>query len=337
MRCFKLLLMGGIVLALTVPTRATTIPFQQAYNGPVYLDIEDYDDSVIYDWNNGLLADGQTPIVTGTAYPAGLVKKSWPGYATVGNESAWGIFKVGFIEAAEITGPNGITQVSPRVKLFEDGDNSLELVGIFYGGQDQTVTFLTPGALGMQEIAAGGYTVDFYTQTVGTYDGGGPVGGPGATNRFSLERYPTVGYDAAGNLLGSAELVLRLKSQAGIQQDEFEATFTPDGGGSGNGQFNFYASVYGDSTLYADPLDPLAGGSMNDLFETDIFPCGGAVAVVPDTWADIRFKGTSDPTNKEWIVHSSDPATGGVIPEPVTMAGLLLGIGCLGRYIRRRR
>ena len=337
MRCFKLLLMGGIVFALAVPTLATTIPFQQAYNGPVYLDIEDYDDSVLYNYNGGFLADGTTQIVTGTAYAANLVAKSWPGYRTIGAESAWGIFKVGFIEAAEVTGPNGITQLSPRVKLFEDGVSNLELVGIFYGGQDQTVTFLTAGALGMQKIVAGDYTMDFYTQTVGTYAGGGQVGGPGATNRISLERYPTVGYDPAGNLLGSAELVLRLKSQAGIQQDEFEATFTPDGGGSGNGQFNFYASVFGDPTLYTTPLNPLAGGSMNDLWDTDVFPNGGAVAAVLGTTADIRFKGTSDPTNKEWVVHSSDPATGGVIPEPVTMAGLLLGIGCLGRYIRRRR
>ena len=337
MRCLKLLLMGGIVLGLTVPTLATTIPFQQKYNGPVYLDIENYDDSVLYDWNGGLLADNLTPIVVGNAYNAGLVKKSWAGYSTIGAETAWGIFKVGFIEVAEVTGPNGITQVSPRVKLFEDGDNSLELVGTFYGGQDQTVTFQTPGALGSQKITAGGYTIDFYTQTVGIYDGGGPVGGPGATNRFSLERYPTVGYDAAGNLLGSAELVLRLKSQPGIQQDEFQATFVPDGFGSGNGQFNFYASVFGDPTLYTTPLNPLAGGSMNDLFNYEAFPCGGAVAAVPGTTADIRFKGTTDPTNKEWIVHSSDPATGGAIPEPVTMAGLLLGIGCLGRYVRRRR
>ena len=38
-----------------------------------------------------------------------------------------------------------------------------------------------------------------------------------------------------------------------------------------------------------------------------------------------------------WSFTSDDPVRGNMVPEPVTMCGMLLGIGCLGRYIRKRR
>ncbi len=42
--------------------------------------------------------------------------------------------------------------------------------------------------------------------------------------------------------------------------------------------------------------------------------------------------------NDNWIVYTPDPADMiAAVPEPVTMAGLMLAIGCVGRYIRKRR
>jgi len=59
------------------------------------------------------------------------------------------------------------------------------------------------------------------------------------------------------------------------------------------------------------------------------------------------FTGTGDETAADSVVffiegeprgdHDIDFIKTGIIPEPVTMAGLLLGIGALGGYIRRRR
>ena len=37
------------------------------------------------------------------------------------------------------------------------------------------------------------------------------------------------------------------------------------------------------------------------------------------------------------VGYASGAGSGPVIPEPVTMAGLMLGIGCLARYVRRRK
>ncbi len=339
MRHLKLLTAVGVMLAVAASAGATGIPFKQPWQGPVVMHLTNYDDSVLYDWNGGYLADNVTPIQLGVAYAPAQVKQ-YPGIATRPGESAWGVFRIDQILGAEVTGPNSITPVSPNVELYTDGDAGVELVGIFYGRQDVSVTFLTPGPLGIQQITGTGDRYEVFAQPVGTYNGGGPIGGPGASNRVAgvPNEYPTVGYvgDGTNTLLPGAQRVLTGVSQAGVETHEILANFTPDGGGSGNGTFNLYVSLGPVDPDGAGPLGSYVGTD-NYIFDTDAFPNGGATASVPGTTADFRLKGTTEPTLKEWLVRSSDPLTGAMVPEPLTMLGVLAGIGGVAGYIRKRR
>jgi len=329
MRCLRFLLMGGMVLALSVQAWGTTIPFSGSYNGPLYMHMQNFDDSVVYDYNGGFLADGTTPITLNQAYDVSLVK-TWAALNTMQGESAWGIFSVEYIADA-VVDPNSANRINLLgSNLFVDGDQGIELVGIFSGGVDQQVVFTqspfgTPGDT--QTIVGGGYDIKFYAQPKTDVDNGilgYDYGAGGALARTALGNYPTIGFDASDNPLPNSTLVLELSSQPGIEAQEFLSTFIPDASGSGNGSFNFYASV--------------TGGTMQTIFDTNIFPCGSAVPSILGTTADVRFEGKSTPADPNlWLVHSSDPITLANVPEPITMAGLLMGIGCLGRYIRRRR
>ena len=63
-----------------------------------------------------------------------------------------------------------------------------------------------------------------------------------------------------------------------------------------------------------------------------------AILTDPDgNLADAYMSWDLDPSGQDWDTYSSDQGGVYVIPEPMTMAGLMLGIGSLVGYIRRRR
>lgn len=71
-----------------------------------------------------------------------------------------------------------------------------------------------------------------------------------------------------------------------------------------------------------DGFNPSEGGWMGDV--------GYSGTASPDVWTLMdKFDLQRDGVNGEWIYDV-------VVPEPVTMAGLVLGLGVLGRYVRRR-
>ena len=53
--------------------------------------------------------------------------------------------------------------------------------------------------------------------------------------------------------------------------------------------------------------------------------------------ADVWLAVDIDPDNRSWQGKSNDDGGFGVIPEPLTMLGVCMGIGGLGQYIRKRR
>lgn len=337
MKTLKLLAVLGVLAALSVPAGAVGIPFSQAWNGPLVWHITNWEDSTVYDYNGGLLADNVTPIVFGTAYSAGLVKPITTGIATVAGESAWGIFQVDQILTGGITGPNGISPGA--IQLYSKGTSPTDVLGIFYGGADATVTFNDSTNPFSTRITAAGFNYEIFTQPDTIFDSlVSPGLNGGAAARVDINEWAgLLGYDGTGTntLLAGAERVITGDGQAGMTPQEFFAVFDFS---QLTGTFESYISV-APSTEAFDSGGASVGfsGTQNTYFDTNIFPTGGFVPFVAGTTADFRIKGTSQPTNFPWLVGSSDPVTTAFVPEPMTMLGLMLGVGGLAGYIRKRR
>ena len=66
-------------------------------------------------------------------------------------------------------------------------------------------------------------------------------------------------------------------------------------------------------------------------------PVGGAQAAMDDYYAWVYSEMPITVTTTYSILGDSGSDSVDVVPEPVTMAGLMLGIGCLARYARKRK
>ncbi len=219
MRVLSLLLIGGLVLFASAPAWATptTIPFNQAYNGPVIWHISNWDAGTVY---TGFLTNGD-PVQTGVAYsPGQLQSLAAPGPAGVGN--GWGIFKLDQVEEATLL-PDG-QMTGNGTTLYNQGDQGVEVVGVFWGRQDDKIVFqLDPvtGALTQQIYSDPmGYTgeqMKLYVEPTAdlgiNWDTG--MGGTGASLTAGI--YPGIGTDALGNLLPGAALDLTGYMQPGFE------------------------------------------------------------------------------------------------------------------------
>jgi hypothetical protein len=314
--------MLGVVLALTVPASAMGIPFRVPYTGPFVMHLINLDMGTLY---TGLLADGVTPVTDGVEYtPDQLQSIRHP--TLEDGEDAWGVFRIDTIFNGSATGPNVVSQGSTQ--LYGHGDAGVEIVGIFYGRSDNTIEFDDGGT--EQEIHSAGDTFEMFVQPVGTSE---PVTtwdlalqGPSA--RIDTNEYPGIGYDGTGTdtIAVGAEQVLVGTTQGGFLDDHVVSTFEPSGG-TGTGSFDIFISW--------------TGGTQLSQFNTNGFPNQFAPPPPGGETADLRLKGTISPIvlplDDPWLVGTSDPAFGEFVPEPVTMAGLMLGVGSLVGYVRRRR
>lgn len=308
-----ILIAGGQVTADSIPI---------SHIGPHIMHLTNYDDGVVYDYNGGFLADGVTPITLGQPYSVSLIATTFNGYALQPGESTWGVFKIDQSLGGVITGPNTITPAGSNI-TYSDGDAGLELVGIFYGSTDLTVAFAVDPITSSltQVIRSSGSNFEVFTQPAGTYDDGDA----GATARAAANEYPGLGYDGTGTntLLPGAQLVLTGQTQSGLVTYDAISVFAPSGINTGDGTFAQFISL--------GTLPNGATGSDNAFWDSNVFPCGGAVADVAGTTADFRLQGTTSPTNKPWLVSSSDPLSGASIPEPATLSLLAIGGAALLR------
>ncbi|KPK49026.1 MAG: hypothetical protein AMK72_05565 [Planctomycetes bacterium SM23_25] len=323
MRCFKLLLMGGIVLALSMP--ALGITFNQPWNGPLVMHVTNWDMGTIWTGVPGTYCPATVP-------PLGRIAP--PG--AIGGEDGWGLVRIDTIHKGMATGPNTIIMdpVDPA-PLWVHGQDGRELAGIFWGLTDVNVQIgaasFTTESVGMQ--------FEIWDQPVTSFNGGVP--GSAGRSLVNPNQYLTVG--TPGGVVGASLWVSGASSPGFVgalcpmgPDVEFVSTFNPNlAVGKLAGSANVYFDLTGGDW---GPLPTPTGMTM----DTNFFQ-GTDIAGNPED-ADWYLQITAysnNPANVpggfDWTATSSDPITTEVIPEPITMAGMLLGIGCLGRYVRRRR
>ena len=322
----------GLLLTLAGITNASVPPF----TGTFYAHMDNYDASRIY---TGKLANGVTPVTPGVNYTPAQLEYIQPTNADNPNETSWGVFRFQLVLQGEVTGMNTITKVAPPNTLWTEGDNSREMVGIFYDRRDISVSFSNVGhidgdavipneALYYQIIKSNSTKYKLWYQPFGSYDNG--MGGPDA--RVGIDDYPTIG-DVAGFTTRVVE---------GTDADDIFTTFDPA---------MYVTNLAGNTTVLPSTTNTyilLTDGPWmqpgNGVWFDQAFPLGGATAPVAHLSLNSTLKPTDKPNDTNplltaWDVASSDPITGhvNVIPEPVTMLGLFAGISGLVGYLRKRR
>lgn len=341
MRNMKFITFVGLMLVVGVTAQAGSIPFTHAWTGPVYAHVADYSSGTFYDGT----------FVTGAAAPVGVVLLPGGGLASDGNvypaltkivgngsqpgEDTWGVFSIDALYEGRVPNPaqhNEIAIQNQPNPLFVSGTANKELAGIFHGRVDNGVTFNGDGS---STTFSTGDKLEVYLQPVGTFDNGTA----GSSGRLAAGQYKTVGFTALNTPVVGSTLVLQGVDQAGF----LGTAFLP-----GTEEISQFFPA-GDSPGHADLFISLTGALATDnpIFDQNYF-----IGVSnPAARADLKLHVTTtvnnafnDPaavlgTAYDWTVTSSDPLTGDIttVPEPVTMMGLVLGIGGLAGYIRRRR
>ena len=330
-----MLLVGGMVfgvagLAYATPTK---IPIRHAYQGPWLMHVTD--------WGMGTVYDATGTAISKTAVPDEPIQIGKTYYtsdwdlpvllSTAGGkpgETGWGLVQVDTIYPAEWLSHANNSIGNPDVlnPLYFSGDAGVEMIGMYANRQDVAVTF---NADASQTFEYKGDTLEFFLQPAGRFD----TGDAGSAGRIvGQDKYVTAGYDAAGNQYADAEKVWTLKLEPGYfgTKDETEGVSLFYAGGGLTGSSDEFLSFTGGGT---DEVNWAL-----DAFHPFKFKDDDGDGVNDFLWSDIRVHVTTTPSEQmDWLVSSSDPVTGTVVPEPVTMAGLMLGIGSLVGYVRRRR
>jgi hypothetical protein len=250
------------------------------------------------------------------------------GLPWIANEDAWGIAKV-----SNITDPNDNTIV-----YWTAGPNS-ELSAMFVGTWDQSVSvaYSAPGPGNTYDVTQDTYSNNFkvflFEDATPDYNA---VPGPAARNgAFS---YPTA---TDGTLVFEAVGVKGLSNPVNLLLSPVEHTTTSTlrydkglDGIAGTADDTFFNLIKGSGSSYVEIADANGDSAITGQeWNNNMFDLGGGVK------ADLYMSWTLTPpigfTN--WDTADQDPVQSNYVPEPVTMASLFLGIGCLSRYIRKRR
>jgi len=361
MRALKLCVVLGLVLAVSGTAGAVT--FNQAYDGPIMWDIQDYDSGTYWQPLLGTLPgryDLQNPVDRAkfTRIP-GMGSKlidpdGIPANGDEYQEDTWGVFRINSIFKGKVGIANQtIIPGDDPLPLWSTNSDGMELVGIFYGGEDLEIEVLSGGS---QIIWARNIVIDVWEQPYGSYMAAGetaPGAADGGHNQGSGGRLVAPdAYNGIGTpgLVAGATHWLQVAGQPGFVGDVITPGFYPF-------QAEVRSSFDPGATVGADAGDALifgqvTGGAIGQPFPPNIPSLDSdwyQSQSFPGTTADIRIKFDTLGNNTlnqatnvwgtfDWTVTSSDETAGiWIVPEPATM--LCIGsavVGLLG-YIRRRR
>jgi len=207
-----------------------------------------------------------------------------------------------------------------------DPDN--ELVGMFYGLEDKTVTV---DADGSQVTEGVNFQFKIWQQDQGEYASFGGDG-QGSAGRLGFDEYLGVGYEAAGDPIDSAVLWMSGTSAGNVgflppfatNDNEWQTVFQPDKT-LGNGKVVVWADVTGGAVEPSiTAVDPF-------------FDSGRSEAHVHLNMVTTAQNFLNEPGGDDWTAQSNDDVVGASIPEPMTVLSIGFAVAGLGGYIRRRR
>ena len=319
------MLVAGLVFV--VSGTAGAVVFNQSYSGPLKFKFSNYDSMRIYFGPDGTYTDSSGP----QGYTLGtLNSQAWAPGAAYGSiaapgaksgEDAWGLF-----ELTTIAGRDPSTG-QYNVILWEKGgaaDTRPDIVGMFYGIDYQKVTLKTRAdGLVEEEVWGGGNNMrcDFYEVPNGSAILADPTARTG-TSTFPLW---TVGTP----VLQGAGLPGQFTTPPGDSDTQYwsKIIFNPaDGSVVGR------ETAEGTAKLFLEWY----GGTSYDQFHIS----------GPDLEFTSQVYGNQTVFN--WTGNTDDPAIGGtgewdeddnynnVVPEPLTMLGMVFAIGGTCKYFRRR-
>ena len=287
----------AVVLALAVPAGALSLG---GYSGPIKMKFSDLDTGTLYNVADGTYV-GEATL---DALPQVVVPSRF------GNEDSWGITRLSVIE-------DGVGN-----QLWSRSTANTEIVAIFWGEVDTYLSQTTTGPNVVQDIHGVGMKIAFWE-----VPGNQSITLPGTfTTADRTAEDLVTGLNTGGTLLWTLNSVPGFNSL--FPTDEFFTTFSPTG--SAFGPFNAQGGMLADlgTITLSDGITQLTG-AQNDMF-----------ASTPGE-ADWRITFTGvvpNAGNTGFLVLSDDPILANVvIPEPLTMIGMLLGAGTVVRYVRKRR
>jgi len=314
---------AGLVLAVTSAALAVTAPPPG---------ISPFTSVQSRNQDNGTSYSGPVDGIAHDPNEAGITKT--PARGTIGHEDNWGIFAVHLLSKGALGGDGiAITPDVPVIFSNGDGSNTTWLVGMFYGGVDQSVQFNNPdaGHVSAFEVLSRGTQFDLYAVD--------PTKLAAGANMLNLMSF------SAANRTGAAQYTgwVDPNTTSG-------ATFLMHGTSQYNqfiGQATAALKFDGLTNIYfdVDPnfVNPLTGttGAWASIAQSNHFPTPKIFAGDPDPNAhlsDIFLTFTDQASQQGWDTFSSDQGgwANAAVPEPLTMIGLFLGVGGLGRYLRRR-
>jgi len=306
----------GLVLASTATTWAVTVP--AVPNGVTFLASRNVDNGTAYiPTDPGLI--GQT--IDPDNPPAGVTvvgpRGGLPG------EDSWGLALMYQIADGYLKADGTVGAKLPIYYDNSAGMNDTWLVGTFWGGHDTAVTFEAPTAPSVSTFTVLTENLQFELWAVdkAALDAAAqsiPEFLPfDATDRTAANRYN--GWMEDAMLAGSAVKLLR-----------GESTFV---------RFNGDAYPTATAGVYRFAGDTVA---YFDIDETDASylwnPTWGANGLFEDpdgNFADMYFTWDLE-AGLTWDTLSRDFGGVNVVPEPVTMFGIFLGISSLVGYSRKR-
>ena len=353
MKIPKYLVVAGLLLA--VSTVAWAVPlidndpasptYGQGWTGPIV--IKTFDRSSGTNYSEVLPSGGMVPpqAVPVNALPA-PVGQAWagPGAWTdaAGNviESGFGIVRVTGIYKGKIDNlGTGIEDYGTDYDLLwspATDPQSRVLVGTFWGLQDIWVS----GSPASQDIYANNLHVAIWEQDAGILTQADWEMGSTDRSPTNPWEYDNIGgYDRASDSIDpndNASLWLTAQGVAGFFANpaaEYKSNFAGTAVGA-SGSAQTYMEV-ADLTGPAPWIGP-GKGSFNDYLDSNFFQTG-------QTTADLYLNMATDLKNpfnlagpNDWTVGSEDDVVGIVVPEPITVMAVFLGISGLGGYVRKR-
>ena len=330
MKIPKYLVVASLLLA--VSTTAMGITFTDpvtgnptSYKGPIIFTL--FDRAWGTDYSPAIAAGAPASTPIWEQPPSGW--PNTPAQGAIGGKG-YGIFYIDTIQKAQISPTTGnIIDIGPGNELWQNGDNNQELVGIFWNVSD--IVWSHDAASGTQTIEAAGMNVAIWEQDSGAFAYGHSSNrGPNPWD------FTGVGTGTNPNLWLTTQSSVNGLGTMAPGLTEYVATFNPQGGIGGNpsaaGSAQTYMSV---ADLTGATGGVIGKGSFNDYLDSNYF--GNAdLFLNMNTYLNNPFNAVQPVTVDDSTVSSSDHTGGIVVPEPITVMAVFLGISSLGGYVRKR-